>query len=58
MIVCVCNCINEEKIIKTIEENNIQNIEELRNKINICNNCCMCQKYIENMIDLFKIINK
>ena len=54
MIICVCNCINEEKIVQTIEEHKIQNIKQLRDKISVCNNCCMCQRYIENMIDLLK----
>ncbi len=54
MIICVCNRINEEKIVKTIEEHDIQDLEELRNKIEVCNNCCACQRYIENMIDLLK----
>lgn len=54
MIVCVCNCINEDKIIKTIEEHHIKDINELREKLNVCNNCCLCQRYIESMIDLLQ----
>lgn len=54
MIVCVCNRVNEDKIVETIEEHKIQDIEELREKLNVCNNCCCCQRYIENMISLLK----
>lgn len=54
MIVCICNCISEDKLIETIEKYEIQDIEQLREKLSVCNNCCTCQKYIENMIDLLK----
>lgn len=54
MIVCVCNCVSESKIIETVEKFNLQNLEELQEKIEICNNCCTCQKYVENLIDLTK----
>lgn len=54
MIVCICNCVDEEKIVKTIKNNNIKNIEDLQEKIKICDNCCTCKRYIENIIELFK----
>lgn len=54
MIVCVCNSINENKLVETIKKYNIQHIEELQKKLSICNNCCTCQRYIENKIALLK----
>lgn len=52
MIVCVCNNISEEKIINIVEKHAIVDIDSLREKISVCNQCCMCEKYITNLIDL------
>lgn len=54
MIVCMCNNVREDKIIEIIEEYNIKNIIELKDKINICNQCCMCESYINNIVELLQ----
>lgn len=52
MIICVCNNVNEQTIMDTIEENRVQTIESLQQKIAVCNQCCQCQSYIINLISL------
>lgn len=52
MIVCVCNNVSEEKIIKIVEKHSIIDLESLRDKMSVCNQCCMCEKYINNLLDL------
>lgn len=52
MIVCVCNNVSEDTIIKEVEENGIIDIEALKETISVCNQCCMCEKYINNLIAL------
>lgn len=54
MIVCICNSVKEEDIIDIVEEYDIKEINELQDKISICNQCCMCKCYIDNLIDLLQ----
>jgi bacterioferritin-associated ferredoxin len=50
MIVCVCNNVNEEKIVQIIKNKTIKSIEDLQMEISICDQCQTCEKYINFLI--------
>ena len=58
MIVCVCNNVNEEKIIELISFYKIKTVDELRDKISISNQCLMCERYISHLIELISDENQ
>jgi bacterioferritin-associated ferredoxin len=51
MIVCICNNISEQQIKKVIDIKNISHIDDLREEMSVCNQCCMCENYIKNIIN-------
>lgn len=48
MIVCICNNVSEDEII--CAKQGIECIDELKEKINICNRCCKCKIVIEQLL--------
>lgn len=52
MITCICNNVSENTIIEIVEDHAIHDLKGLQEKISICNQCCMCENYINNLISL------
>lgn len=52
MIVCICNRITEQEILDVLKEQEVNTVEELREKMQICNNCGMCYNWLEDLINV------
>lgn len=51
MIIDKCICYNKSfrRIYKESIENGINTLEDLQGIMNICNKCCLCNPYVEEM---------
>jgi bacterioferritin-associated ferredoxin len=47
---CICYDLSFKEIKSILDTNNINTLEELQDKHDICDKCCMCNEYIERMI--------
>lgn len=50
MIVCICNGVNDEKIIQYIRENEVKTVDEVSFGLGVCNQCQSCYGEIEKII--------
>ena len=48
---CVCNDVTFERALEVAEGCGAASIEELQQEISICNNCRMCQPYIQEALE-------
>lgn len=48
MIVCICANKREKEIVQKIQAG--ATLEDLKQELGVCCNCCCCQEVLENMI--------
>jgi bacterioferritin-associated ferredoxin len=51
VIVCVCNNKNDAELKEVIDSFGIQTLEQLQEKVDVCNCCLCCESCIEEIID-------
>lgn len=50
MIVCVCNNVNEKKIKTAIEQHAATSLDDLQQHIDVCDQCCCCEREIHEIL--------
>lgn len=53
---CTCYKITFEEILKVANENDIRTLSDLQDKLFICNNCGLCNPYVEKILETGQIM--
>jgi bacterioferritin-associated ferredoxin len=56
MIVCVCANVNNTSLVKEIKDG--KTFEDVQKSLDVCNNCCCCDKAIRELFDQYSPVDK
>lgn len=50
MIVCHCSVVTDKDVVKTIDESGAKTLEQVKENLDICNDCKCCESFINELL--------
>lgn len=57
MVACICHAVSDDVLEEIIDNHGCQTIEDIRDRIDICQSCRQCEMWIEKMLESNRYAN-